>query len=274
MQNFQEFQNNEASDWSKLSITNSFLFSKIFSSNPNACKKLLEILLGFKIDKIEKPQNEYVIQENLKNHAVRFDIFTQDSKNLYDIEIQTSFEEDLAERSRYYQSIMDVDTLKTGKPYKNLKNSIIIFICTFDPFKKKKAKYEFKNFDLSDKSIELGDRTTKIFFNVNEYDKIKNNKELKALLKFFSSNYAETDFTSSLTKLVKIAKENTRWRQDYMTYERWAYYRRQEGAAIQKAEDDKLIQEAILEKTKADEEIKNLQKEIENLKNQIKQMQK
>lgn len=75
--------------------------------------------------------------------------------------MQTTIEDDLSERARYYQAMMDVDSLESGKPYKDLKNSIVIFICTFDPFEKRRPKYEFRNIDVHDHETELNDRTTK-----------------------------------------------------------------------------------------------------------------
>lgn len=273
-------------DWSKQTITNRFMFNKIFTNNPETTKRLLEILLDIKIAKIKKPQGEYQIEgSSPENHAVRFDVFTKDNKHLYDIEIQTEFEDDLPERSRYYQSMMDVDSLKTGEPYKALKDSIVIFICTFNPLKNAKPKpiRIFKNIDVKDKETELNDRTKKIFFNVKEYAKIINNEELKNLLKFFCKNKAESEFTNSLNELVKIAKKNERWRQDYMTYERWLYYQRlhgkeqwmekglaegkakglaeglAEGKAQQKAEDEKRF--AIITAQK-DKEIAQLKAEL------------
>lgn len=63
---------------------------------------------------------------------------------------------------------------------------------------------------------------------MNEYDKINGNDELKGLLKYFSQNKAETSFASFMAELVKIARKNDRWRgKDYMTYNRWQYYERQ-----------------------------------------------
>lgn len=260
-------QTNKADNWENLTITNRFIFNKVFTNNPDACRQLLEILLGMKIARIQKPQGEFVIEGNIENHAVRFDIFTKDKNQHYDVEMQTTIEDDLPERARYYQAMMDVDSLESGKPYKDLKNSIVIFICTFDPFKKQRPKYEFRNLDIHDRETELGDRTTKIFFNVNEYDKIQDDEALKSLLKYFSQNKSEDGFTDSLTNLVKIAKKNERWRQDYMTYERWQYYERQhgikegyeegvqtgiaqgisQGIAKQKAEDEKRIASQALE---------------------------
>lgn len=237
---------NENRNWAKQTITNRFMFNKVFTNNHDACRRLLEILLGIKISRIEPPRGEYTIEGNIEKHAVRLDIYTENGQQLYDIEMQTTSEADLPERARYYQSLMDTDSLEAGKPYGDLKNSIVIFICTFDPFSRKKPKYEFKNLDTDDGN-ELGDRTRKIFFNIREYDKIKEDKELKGLLKFFCENKAETDFTNSLKELVKSARKNERWRQDYMTYERWEYYTKQagirEGVAYQKAKDEKLLAE-------------------------------
>ena len=45
-------------------------------------------------------------------------------------------DEELAKRMRYYQSQMDADHLARGKDYVELKKTIIIFICPFDPYKR------------------------------------------------------------------------------------------------------------------------------------------
>lgn len=216
-------------DWSDQKISNSFMFYKIFTTYPDACKELLEILLGFKIAKIEYPQGERIFNVDAEAHSVRLDIFTQNDNHIYDIEMQTTAEEDLPERARYYQGIMDTATLKPSEPYKKLKDSIIIFICMFDPFRKGKVKYVFKNLDIENPDNALGDRTTKIFFNTSKYDKIQNNKELKCLLAYFNSNKADSVFTSSLERLVTTAKHNLQWRQTYMTLERFQYYASQKA---------------------------------------------
>lgn len=275
---------NKNNEWSNLTITNRFIFNKVFTSDREACGRMLEILLGFKIARIEPPQGEYTVEESIGNHAVRFDVYTEDESRIYDVEMQTEFQDDLPERSRYYQSMMDVDSLRAGQPYKDLKDSIVIFICTFDPFGDNNAKYIFKNVDILNEKInpktkkrelqELGDRSEKVFFNVNEYDKIKNDEELQGLLKFFCNNKADTRFADRLTDLVEKAKKNLRWREEYMTYERWQYYERQdalrEGAAHQKAEDEKLLlaerERSAQITAQKDEEIQRLRAELAQLK--------
>lgn len=49
----------------------------------------------------------------------------------------------LGKRSRYYQANMDLDFLEHGQPCDKLKPSYVIFICTFDYFKKDEPVYFF-----------------------------------------------------------------------------------------------------------------------------------
>ena len=44
-------------------------------------------------------------------------------------------------RSRYYQSTIDTDFMKRNSTYKELPESKVLFICTFDPFGKGKSRY-------------------------------------------------------------------------------------------------------------------------------------
>ena len=40
--------------WEKATIANNFIFYKVMRNNPDVCQELLEILLEFKIEKIER----------------------------------------------------------------------------------------------------------------------------------------------------------------------------------------------------------------------------
>ena len=51
----------------------------------------------------------------------------------------------LGKRSRYYQANMDLDCLKEGEDYAKLKKCYVIFLCTFDYFKKDEIAKNFKN---------------------------------------------------------------------------------------------------------------------------------
>ena len=49
----------------------------------------------------------------------------------------------LGKRSRYYQANMDLDCLKEGEDYAKLKKCYVIFLCTFDYFKKTSPSISF-----------------------------------------------------------------------------------------------------------------------------------
>ena len=56
-----------------------------------------------------------------------------DAKN-YDIEMQNTRKYNLRKRTRYYQGMIDLNILSKGSNYNALKETYIIFICTFDEF--------------------------------------------------------------------------------------------------------------------------------------------
>ena len=64
------------------------------------------------------------------------DVYAMDEENVvYNTEMQQKKRTDLAKRSRYYQSMIDVALLEPGIPNYNLLNtSYVIMIMTFDLF--------------------------------------------------------------------------------------------------------------------------------------------
>ena len=68
-------------------------------------------------------------------------------------------------RTRYYQSKMDGELLAKGKSYRYLKNTIIIFICTFDPFGLNLSKYTLVTKCVEAPDMSVNNRTRTIFFN-------------------------------------------------------------------------------------------------------------
>ena len=126
-----------AENWENLTIADNFIFSKVLENNPEICKNLLEMILGFKIDHIEYVEREKTIETRIDSKGIRLDVYvkTGNDQKIFDIEIQTTNKDDLAKRTRYYQSLIDNDTLDKGKNYWELPSMYIIFICTFDYFK-------------------------------------------------------------------------------------------------------------------------------------------
>ena len=204
--------------WERATLANNFLFCKIMESEPEICKHVIEILLGIEIDRIEVPQSERTMQESFESKSVRFDVYAKDSGRIFDVEMQTTTSKKLAKRSRYYQSIIDVEHLSSGTDYGELKDVYIIFICLGDVFGNELPVCTFENVCTEDGITKLNDRTFKVFFNANLCDKI-DSKERRNFLSFLKANEARDDFTETLRKKVALAKKNMEWRRQYMTWE-------------------------------------------------------
>lgn len=203
--------------WEKLGIDNDFLFGKVMQ-DPEICKELLQMILpDIEIDHIEYPELQKSIKSDIDAKSVRLDVYVKDGKGtVYDIEMQVADTKELKKRTRYYQSMIDLQMIDKGESYKQLKLSYIIFICPFDIFERGRHIYTFENICKEDTSILLGDGVTKIFLNaLGELDDVS--KELKAFLDYVAGKTSEDSFVKKLEKAVDKAKENREWRREYMT---------------------------------------------------------
>lgn len=118
--------------------------------------------------------------------------------------------------------------------------------------------YNFENLCKEDKTLSLNDRSFKIFFNASKYDSIEN-EEQKNFLKFLKEGKSTSDFTKHLENLVYIAKQNARWRQQFMTLEQELNYRYNQG--LQEGKEIGIIEgQALGERQKAIDAAKNLLK--------------
>ena len=172
--------------------------------------------------RIKKSDNPFVdnsaIDEEADAHGVRFYAFVESSKLWADIEMQTSNGSELDIRARYYHANMDLDFLERGQPYKDLKPSYVIFICTFEHFKMDEPVYFFRSWDV-EKGLPLDDLSYTIILNT----KCSSEKVPKALKPFYEYlNDPKKNQASELTRMIdeRVRKFNSNeWRQKYMTFE-------------------------------------------------------
>ena len=204
-------------NWEDLGISNDFLFGKVMQ-NSKLCKGLLQIILpDLEIDHIEYPELQKTIKPDADAKSIRLDLYIKDNKNVvYNIEMQASDTKELPKRSRYYQSMLDLQLIDKGEAYQNLNHSFVIFICLEDLFNKGRHIYTFENICKEDTSISMGDEATKIFLNANsELDDVS--KELRAFLDYVAGKSSEDTYVKELDNAVKEAKKNREWRHEYMT---------------------------------------------------------
>ena len=202
--------------YEELDITDPFIFAKVMSEK-ELCKPLLENILNIKIRDIVYVDYEETIQMTAKSKGIRLDIYVEDDDNtVFNLEMQTTTYKELPKRSRYYQGIIDLNMIEKGESYDILKESYVIFICTFDFFEKGRSVYEFENVCLEDSEIKLNDGTHKIFLNTKG-DKSDINKELKSLLEYFDGSEPESELTRKIDSKVLAARKKERWRREYMS---------------------------------------------------------
>ena len=207
--------------WEQATLANNFIFYKVMRHHPDACKELLELLLGIPIDRIEM-HNEETIDVDFGSKGIRLDLYVSGSDRVFDIEIQTTDTGGLPQRARYYQGAMDIDQLGAGEDYRLLKESHIIFICMADPFKRHRKNlpvYTFENLCREDVSVSLGDRTYKHFFIAPACATMLQDGEQKAFFALLTANKSGSTFTDRLKTFVDDAKRNTQWRRQFMTWE-------------------------------------------------------
>ena len=192
------------------------MFCKVMSA-PDICKELLEILLHIKIERLEFQEPQKSFKLTSESRGIRLDVYVKDSNRVFDIELQTTNERNLELRTRYYQGVMDISELEKGEFFSNMKESYIIFICMFDPFGADMPIYTVKQTFEENEKLIFDDKTHKIFYNVNAFEKLSNDVETKAFLEYLCKHQSTTKFTQSLETAVYRNKNNQNWRQNYMT---------------------------------------------------------
>ncbi|WP_288304322.1 Rpn family recombination-promoting nuclease/putative transposase [uncultured Treponema sp.] len=208
-----------AEKWERATLADNFIFCKVMTANPDLCKELLELLLNIKIERIEIPVAERSFKVDYDSKGIRFDVYVKDGTGrCFDIEIQTTNRTNLAKRARYYQGLMDVDSLVSGADYSELNESYVIFLCMEDAFGNGLPVYDFHQVCKQDSEVLLNDGTHKVFFNASKYDKMPTER-LREFFKFLNGLNAASDFTDQLEQKVRYAKTNAQWRHRFMTWE-------------------------------------------------------
>lgn len=202
--------------FSELTIADNYMFTRVMQ-DLEACRGLLEILLGVRIAQIRAPEGESSAAAWYGAKSVRLDVRTSDPEHEYDIEMQTADKGDLPLRARYYQSLMDVETVSAGTPYRRLRHSVVIFICLFDPFGRGEPVYTMRTACAEDAGVEYDDRAVKVFYNCRDCGKMADG-ERRALLEYIARGRAVSGYTRRLDSLVRRMRMTPR---EVLYYNNW-----------------------------------------------------
>ena len=234
----------------KLTFADDGMFQEVMR-NPEICAELIERLLHLKVGHVEYPELEKAIKPFYTTKGVRLDVYLKDEDKIIDVELQCYPQEALGKRTRYYQSMIDMDSLMKGQDYPELKESYILFICKQDPFfidEENKLSYglpcyTFQNICKENAGVNLNDKSLTVIYNASAYEAEKDEK-IKAFLHFISTNEpGKDDFTKRLSKLVEKIKDNEKFRSDYAAMN--LHDRDIRRAAIKEGAQQKTIEAAI-----------------------------
>jgi len=198
-----------------LQFTDDCMFGAVMR-NPVICQQILEKVLKMNVDHIEYPDLQKVIKPYYESKGVRLDVYIRDSDKVLDLEMQASEPIDIARRTRYYQSMVDIDCLSKGNTYDNLPESYIVFFCKNDYLNSGLSKATFKNVCRENKEIILEDGCTKIFMNA-KYWRQETDIEIQGFLKYLYTRKATTDLTDQINEQVELTKINELFRNDYLS---------------------------------------------------------
>ncbi|MCR4764217.1 MAG: Rpn family recombination-promoting nuclease/putative transposase [Lachnospiraceae bacterium] len=235
----------KAAEWDKLTITSRFIFYRVMRDNEDLCLELLQrILPELKIKGLKPLVAEKVIEETLDGHAVRLDVYVEENgePRVYNIEMQAEDTLELRHRSRYYQSMVDSETLDKGANYTDLPNSYVIFICPFDLFEKGLHRYTFTYRCREVDGLQLGEGTCRIFLNAKSMRKDVS-EPLQAFLDYCMGRPVTDSFVTRLDEAVKVVKRDKEARRRYMylkemVWEEGEKVRRELGGTISMLENE------------------------------------
>ena len=218
-------------------FTNDFIFALVMRDT-DICKGIAELIIPdeeigeVKIaasensspdEKNEKDELEIALQAYLDfgkdMRGVRFDAYVKTADKWIDIEMQITNKHDLEKRSRYYQALMDTDCLEKGGIFKDLKNTYVVFICTFDYLGLGEPMYVVESY-IRKNDLHFNDGTSKILLN-----------KLRSFYEYIND---PTKVGSELIEGIdeRVQKYNTpEWRERLVTLEYMIAEAKEEGIA-------------------------------------------
>lgn len=201
--------------WEKAGIENDYLFAVVMR-NPDIFLQLMQrILPELQLTRVVRHDIQHPEYAAPDAKSVRYDVYSDINGIQFVVEMQMYNSPDLVRRTRYYQSMLDIQNLDRGAMYRNLPDSFVIMICPFDLFGRGRHIYRFRNIDIRDKSLELGDGADKIFLNSHgTVDDIS--RELRNFLDLVNGKAPADSYCKQVADKVDEAKNNKKVKRMFM----------------------------------------------------------
>lgn len=218
-------------NYEELQFWDNFMFYTVMSTHEEICRKVVEICIGKKVRGIRYKEGEKSVQISPNKRGIRLDVYLEDTDNtIYDLEMQTTQDQELGLRIRYYDSLMSLHSLRPGKRYQELPQSYIIFLCRFDPFEEGRVMYEFCRRERNNPELVLPDKSIDIIINAWGDDS-KCPEPMQELLKSIRGEAPGKGISKDIADAVEQIRQDLELKEKYMLFEIMMQDSRAEGLA-------------------------------------------
>ena len=200
-------------------LISGFVFKSVFGDRPDLCRRLLEVTLNMQVSEVTVRQVEKELDLVADRAGGRLDLYAVDSDgNHFDVEVQAYLGGDEPLRARRYQALMDAARLKRGAKASELRKSVVVFICDFDPFEDELKRYDFEMV-CAQTGRPMGDGRFVTFLNIKGKQGVVT-PELDALLQLFAGKVVDNDpFVEQIIEEMQKCVKEPEWMERYMTFE-------------------------------------------------------
>ena len=201
----------------RVRFTDDFFFGRLMQ-NEDLCRRLAEVLVGVKIKSVKLHQTQRQLKREHHTYGIRLDAYLEDEDRIVVIEMQTASQKWLFKRIRLYQGMLDTAMLPAGSSYMSLKDTYIIFLCTFDPVNLGLPVYTVRQTYEEDSSAIYDDGTCRILYNSLKWEECADS-EIQAVLKYMQTGLAESSLVRDIETAIESERNLQSMRDEYMTYD-------------------------------------------------------
>ena len=223
-------------EFQRLNLSDDFLFARVMEDE-TVLKPLIEKILDIEIKSMQIVQPQYVMDIEPDSRGIRLDIFAEDVKqSRYCIEMQKWNEYNLDKRNRYYHSVMDLDLIAKGENFRNLRDSVLIFICLFDPYRAGLHRYDIRRACFQMPEFEVNDGAYTVILSTRGTEEDVD-VELMEFLRYVENStdeaaeVSDSDLIKRVHEKVRSVKRNRVREAEYMKLQERDQRNREEGFA-------------------------------------------
>lgn len=200
-------------------LTSGFVFKSVFGEEEGLTRELLELALERGVASVEIVQGEREFDVLPGARAGRVDVYATDVLgNDFDVEVQAECLGSELLRARHYQSLMDATRLRKGEDVEAIRDSVVVFVCDFDPLGAGLSRYDLRTVCLQT-GEPVSDGRRIVMLNAHgPLDDVP--APLAAFLRLVAGEEVEGDpFCDRVRAIIRRKVADPRWMEDYMTFE-------------------------------------------------------